>query len=137
MSTARSVNTDLLSRFVELTEKKRDIEQSLDETKKELAEMEQVILEQFSEANTSSVKIANGTTIFLHRQMWASALDGNHDAVCSALRDLGYNDMIKTSVNSQALSSLIRDLEREDSIPDILKQVIKLTEKFSVRTRKA
>lgn len=134
MSTAQGINTDLLSAFVAESARKKAIEESLENSKRLLAEMEQSILDQFSESGVNSVKV-DGTTIYMQKNTWASARDGNQDAVCSALRSMGYESLVKTAVNAQALSSLIRDFEREGGIPDDLRQVINVTEKFSIRTR--
>jgi hypothetical protein len=73
-------------------------------------------------------------TLFPRRELWASGIPGHETELFNGLRAIGYGDMVKETVNSQRLSSYIREIDKAgETIPE----EIKVTEKFRVGVRRA
>jgi hypothetical protein len=89
-----------------------------------------------------SVKI-DGAAVFRSKQVWASPLDGDHARLTAVLEDLGLREYLPKTVNSQSLSGYIRGEldeneelpleQRVESIDPRLREVLKITEKATVK----
>jgi len=124
-------------RYVELRRERDEVSAQLDRIKDEMRTLEDEIKLDFERTGMESCRV-NGMTIYINRQLWASAKDGDHDRLCAALAGAGFGDMIKTSVNTQSLSALVREHDAAgDDLPGALKEAVEVAEVFSVRTRKS
>lgn len=129
------MNTDRVKKFLELENKQKDLEKLLAEVKKEQAVLESEILAEFEDESCSSVKV-NGSTVHLHRSLFASVKDGDHDRAIKALHSLGFRDLVHTSFNLNQVSAVVREADREGKeLPEDFKEAFNVFEKFSVRVR--
>lgn len=138
-------------KFAELENRKKELEAELREVKKELDEIggpEGILLEQFMHAGLSKMSIG-GRTIYIHRQLWASAVDKNYEVACAGLKSAGLGDYVQERFNTHSLSAYFREQyqdmlensddvpEPEDILPEELKGAIDLYEKVQLRSRKS
>lgn len=137
MSNDGQVDIERTRRYVELTKRKRQAEDDLDEVKKELARLEGQLLEDFEHAGVDSMRI-DGHTVYPHRQLFANARDGDKERAVEALRACGLHDYVKEQFNTQSLSAYVRELdELEEPLPQPLADALDVYEKFTLRVRKA
>lgn len=145
-----SINT--AKKYVRLAEQKAELEGKLKQIKAEMADAEEKLIDYFQRHSLRNLG-AGDRTVYLHRQIWASLPD--KVAAHEALRRHGFDDLVEDKVMPQRLSAWVRELMAEAEanegeaaassenlnellpLPDDLKALIKVTEKFSVRVRKA
>lgn len=129
----------LADKFAELAGERSEHEEEVGRLKKAQEELKGFILTRMQETGISRLRSEkHSRTIFLHRQLWAKAQDGNNDRMFAALREAGMGDMIHEAVNTNTLSSWVRDLaqEQDADIPELppeLKDAVGVTEKYDVR----
>jgi hypothetical protein len=127
--------------FADMTRRKRDLQSQVDTLTELLTAKEEALLTRFGDEGLESVKIKLGKeafTLFPLRQLWASAVPGQEKKLFSLLRRNHYGDLIKEKVNTQSLSALIREIDKDGkNLPPAWQKVVKVTEKFRVATRKA
>ena len=138
------------SEFVALADEKADLEQRLKKIKGRIAKIEPDLIEWLIENECRTISI-NGRTVYLHRQMWAGAkadedpevASANRAALLDALRsDESTEFLAYDTFNTHTLSAFVRELGVDPEtflpvLPDHLIDLVGVTEKTSVRTRKA
>ena len=141
-SSGPSIDSAKLERYVELYRRLKEIKDESDELSSERAALEETLLEQFAATSTKSIKTMSGECIFIHKQLWASAQDGDSIRLCDALRAAGedWSFMVKETVNTQTLSSRIRECEADlisnPILPIVLQPAVKVTLRTKLHVRK-
>lgn len=131
------MNSEQLKRFVALEERRRELEGEIDRIKAEATELESSLMPQFEQAGIERVSI-DGRTVFIERRLWASAKNGDKLAVCKALKRARLSEFVQESFNSQSLSALVREWDREGRpVPPSLREVLEVSEVFKLRTRRS
>ena len=113
-----------------------------------IASVENEMLESFRNKGIDDIHVDGRVCVYLSRQLWAKVVDGNHARACTALRAAGLDDLIEEKFNTNTLSAYVRELVKghEDDPPDTplstylppsFQGAIDVTEKHSVKTRKA
>jgi hypothetical protein len=126
-----------LRHYVELEKERRDHESRLNSIKESIAQIEDDLLKDFEKDGISKATV-DGLTIYIHRQLWASAKDGNYEQACEALRKCGMGEYVQERFNTNSLSAFVRESERnQESLPKDLADAITVAEKFSLRTRQS
>lgn len=132
-----------LDSFENLTMEKRELEQQLAAVKKDLANVEEGLLQELQEKGIQNIKTNRGNTVYLNREIFASIIGDKAKAV-RVFRWRGLKDLVKTEVNSQTLRAYVRELcENEgastlypqDAIPQGLQPYINATEIYRLRMR--
>lgn len=124
---------ECLQKFIETSKLKKELEARLKDATSDLKEYEEHMLEYFEEMGVESIS-SGDTTVYLHRQLWARAKDGNKEAVIAALKGTELEDMVQETFNTNTLSAWVRECERDGrAIPDALKDSLSIVEDFSVR----
>lgn len=161
-----NINMTALRRFAELSKRKSKLDGDLEETKKEMAKLEEMILKDFENNSIDNMKV-DGMTIYHHSQVWASAKDKDTDTACKVLKEFEQtSSFVKENFNTQTVSAWVRErlkaveaaekaayaaLEKGDQaayemhmrereiqdIPEEIKDVLKISEVPSIRARKA
>ena len=137
----------LLARFVALEKAKRDLEARLDAVKEEQKAVEETIFREVFEAGFVFQSITlDGMTVYLHRQLWAGAKQGEKEGLIYALKESGLVDMVSETFNTNTLSAWVRERQQEGGYQDIgsliaalpsrIGEHITVSEKFSLRTNK-
>lgn len=104
------MNRGKLHEYVALKREKAQLEARLRVVNGEMADLEQMLLDQFADDGVSSVKTEDGATVFVHSQLWAGAKEDEREELVAALRANGLEDY--TTINHQSFSSLVRELVR-------------------------
>ena len=129
------MNADLLAEYIRLTGEKRGLDDKLASVKRGLEVIEAVLLEQFATDGLQSVKAADGTTAYLHSQLWARPLVEWPVAV-AALRTAGLADLVEERCNLNTLSAWCREREKSGMpMPSEFAGVIETTETTRLRVR--
>ena len=129
--------------YVELIKKKARLEEQLRDVKARLDVLEPQIAESFQKEGIQSTNV-DGYTVYLNRQLWAGAADGDKEAMFTALKtypDDSWAFLVRDNVNTQQLSARVRECELDADgmpiLPEQLKQVIKVSEVFRIGARKS
>lgn len=128
------MDAEIMRRYRTLMEEKRVHNENLENVKRELAELEPIVLEMMSQDGLQHVRIDN-KTLYIHRQLWAGMEEGySKEQVAQSLVNAGLGDYVVPSFNTSQVSAYFREQAREN---DNLKlpEGLKLTEKFTVRMR--
>lgn len=130
---------DLVSGFIVLAKRKKDLESELKGIKTQIADAERELVEEWEKTGTSQVKM-DGVTVYLKRQLWAGYEGDKDDLIAALKQDADMEFMIHETYNSNTLSSFVRELQPDPAtglpeIPAHLKGKLKVTEKFTIGTR--
>jgi predicted nuclease with TOPRIM domain len=144
-----ATTADLVNEFIELDEQRKGKEGEVEKIKERMAELEPEIMKRFENAGMQSMKSKMGRTIYIRRELWASAAEGAEVLLLETLKAIGLGDMVKEKINTQTLSAYVREVEKDSFngqavdpvelikvLPDQLQPALKVTQKFSLRTRK-
>ena len=71
--------------FIDATRRKKALKEELERCERELKELSECMLNRFANNGINSLKTADGSTVYMQRQVWAGALDGNTAGLCDAL----------------------------------------------------
>tara|TARA_R110002167_G_scaffold361610_1_gene580101 strand:+ start:1372 stop:1767 length:396 start_codon:yes stop_codon:yes gene_type:complete len=127
--------TEMLACFAILSTKKKDLKNELKVVEEEMSAYQEGLLTHFEKNGIQSIK-QNGMTIYLKKQLWAGKEEGVTGAeAVEALKEAGLEDYIGPS--TQGLSAYLRELDANgEGIPQVLQGKIKLTERFTISTRR-
>ena len=116
----------------------KQAETDLEFCKEERSKAEQKLRTMFEEDGVSSVRATDGRLVFLHRQLWARAKDGDKDAVIHALEESGLTEFITTTFNTNTISGYVREQSKLDvPLPESLAASLQVDEVFQLRVRKS
>ena len=126
-----------VKRFVELDGEIDRADAALKALKEERAQLVDQLLDGFADAGMTNVTIGNHT-VYTTRQTWAGVDPEKKEEAKEALRAYGLDAFVKEQVNSQQLSAWVRERrEADEGIPPAIADVIRITEKWDVRVRRA
>jgi len=139
---------DLLLRFVELEKERKGLDAHLKAVKEKIVPVKEAILTQVFEAGIPFQNITlDGMTVYLHRQLWASAKTGQKEMLIEALKSAGLVEFVSEQFNISTLSAWVREREREgdystiqeltESLPEGIREAIAVAEKFDLRATAA
>ena len=141
------MDTKIAKRFAELDQEERDLKSRLDFVKQEKQELEAQLLEGMEEDGISKLTVntdGGQRTVYMHRQLCAGHNGDNH-ALSDALKNAGLDRMVAEQFNTQSLSAWVREFDDDggkspdeiiNELPWDVQQYIKVSEKYSVRSRK-
>jgi len=123
-----------LHNFITATREKRALEDEIKVIKAKIAKAEEKLLVEMTDAGVQRVT-ADGATVYIQRQLWASKAAGVSDEdAADALIEAGLEDMVKLKFNSNTVSAYVRELDKnEQALSPELAAVLSIAEKFSVR----
>lgn len=130
------MNTERLHRFTELETLRRKLQEELRAVEAESQAIETELMAEFERSGIQNMKV-NGLTVYLHRQVWANARNGDYEGACTALLEAGLPELVERRFNTNRLSAWVRERTKEgEELPETLKQSLEISERFSLRTRK-
>jgi len=134
----KSIIFEMADRLKSLKKQKKDLEDSVKALGSEIEELDRQLSDAMTEAELDSFS-RNGSTFYLHSRLYASPSAGRKDAMMQALKQNGYGSLVVESVNSNTLSSFVREQmeANEGNIPSWLGDTISTYEKISVGIRKS
>lgn len=128
----------LLERFLKADDTVKALEKQLDDAKKKRTQADERLRAAFERDGVANIKATDGRTVYLQRQLWARAKDGNRVAVTEALVTVGLDDLVQPGFNVNQLSAYVRELDAAgEVVPPALADVIDVTETFALRVRKS
>ncbi len=88
-------------------------------------------------ANLALERNGRRTTLYLHRQVWASPAEGKERTdVAAALVAAGMGELVNPNYNSNTLSAWVRErVKADEAIPAGLADVLNITERIEVNVR--
>jgi hypothetical protein len=146
------VNTPDLKEFVALEDEKADLKTRLKAIENRLGELDTTLTEQFLADGIQSTRI-DGRTVYLHRDLYASAKDGDKEAVVAALKSCELGQYVKEDYNANSLKAYVREMVRNaeeqarvdgrvlddpaKALPDHLAATLNISTVFSVSSRRS
>ena len=132
-----NLNTKLLARYRAARERESEIQDELKEAKRVMGELEAQVLENFTESGTQQYKHADGTVIYLQRNMFPKVKDNDYDRAIEALKKLGHGDLVRYKFDIRNVRSLVKEITDEGSeIPPEITEAFDFYEDFEIRMRK-
>ncbi len=124
--------------FAELEKEKKKLEYELEKVKKRISAISPNIMDQFADNGIKNLNV-DGRTIFIERKIWAKISDEKtKEEAIEAIKDAGYKILVSEGYNSQQLSSLLREFDKNGKdLPEQFKGVIEASEVFKLKSRKA
>lgn len=117
-----------------LKDRKADLKDELSSLEAEITETEQLLIQRMSEEETSSFARA-GFKYYMSTRVFASPSD--KDNLFSWLKENGYGDLVQETVNSNTLSSWVKEFINENGeLPNDLKNLVNVFEKVQINIRK-
>lgn len=108
---ATDTATSALDQFVELKDRKTQLERELRDVKEQLGPLEQQLLDEFAAEGVSGKRhAATGKLVSITRRIWARAHNGDKPAACAALQAAGLGDYVEPGFNVNSLSAYFREL---------------------------
>jgi hypothetical protein len=131
------MDKQLLAKFRDLNNRKRTLDGELEAVKKELGALKTEIMSMFEMDGVNSVRLDDGqTNVYIHRQLWASPVDGDYGRACKMLKENSLGDFVQERFNINSFSAFVREMDREGKpLPDAFKGVINVAEQFDIRIR--
>ncbi len=139
---------DMFLEFQALTDRKARLKAELDQVQARLTQLEPVLLDWMNDMGMTNVK-AGGRCFYIRRSLWAGRQgEVSQDDYCRAFHAAGLEDLVAEQVNSQRLSAWVREQAAEldgtatpeeivAHLPHALQGIVKVSEIFSVRSRKS
>lgn len=148
------MRTDLIREFVAKEKRKGELEDELKALKQDLDELSELILPEMVDEGMQSTKI-DGRTVYLQRDIFAGAIEGDRAAVVDALQKANLGHLVKENYNDQTLKAYAREIAQEaeesckvdgrlfdeqavqGALPEPLRAVLKVCFVHRLRSRKA
>ncbi len=137
-------NSDL-KRLIELDRKIKTHQGAIEELKEARAKLEASLMENMINAGIQRTTL-DGSTVYIKRELWASAGEPGMKALVDALRKEGLGDLVTESAGAQKLSAWIREHDPEKGtppdvvitrLPEPIRPFLKVSEKFGLHVVKA
>lgn len=129
-----SISDSAVQERIGLAKQRAALEAEVDAIKQQIAALDARILEEWERSETNRVT-AQGCTLYLHAQRYASVLDDV--ALPTALRDAGLGDIVKPTVNRNTLTATLKELADTSGLPDSLAGIVELRQTMVLRQRNA
>ena len=113
--------TELVHNYIKLTKEKRQTETFLNAIKKNLAAMQEQVIDYFINEGIQNLATKEGTA-YLSQDIHASLVaddNGEYDGAHQALTDANLGYLVKAGVNTKSLTAYIRQQQKnEEPIPE-------------------
>ena len=136
------MNTDLKENAQKLTNLKNEkdkLEAELKVVKKQIDEQEKILIELMVDQELQNFKGTNGITYSLKTTVIPNVLAENKPALVQALKDNGYETLVKEEVNAQTFKSFVKEQgwEVDEELPVYLQGIVTLYEKTTIGTTRS
>ncbi len=130
-----STSADLLK----LKNEKSELEEDLKRVKQQIEIQQNKLIELMTEEEIQNFKDKNGVTFSLKTTIIPNVLAENKVALVEALKENGYEGLVKEEVNAQTFKSFVKEQgwETTEELPEYLQNIVSLYEKTSIGTRRA
>ncbi len=130
-----STSADLLK----LKNEKSELEEDLKRVKQQIEIQQNKLIELMTEEEIQNFKDKNGVTFSLKTTIIPNVLAENKVALVEALKENGYEGLVKEEVNAQTFKSFVKEQgwETTEELPEYLQNIVSLYEKTTIGTRRA
>jgi len=120
-------------------ENKAQVEEELKQIKKQIDEQERKLVEMMVDQELQNFKGTNGITYSLKTTVIPNVLAENKPALIEALKENGYEMLVKEEVNAQTFKSFVKEQgwEVNEELPVYLQGIVSLYEKTTIGTRRS
>lgn len=140
MSAAPAPNEmDRVKEYAALQNEKAKLKDRLAAIDARLGDLEPHVLEWFQREGVDRIRV-DDRTLSLRRELWAGRAEGvDTEAACAALIAAGLAEFAARRVNTQSLSALLREREKQEEppVPPELEGVIVANEVWKISSRRA
>ena len=124
-----------LAEYIELTARKRALDDDLKELNERLVLIELELLDQFEAAGVDKIG-KDGYTLYMARSLRPRAKDGDRERMLEAIKANGYGDLVKEDIHPKRLEAIVRELDGQGEMPGWAKGTIEIYEQYNIRVRK-
>jgi len=124
-----------LAEYIELTARKRALDDDLKELNERLVLIEMELLDQFEAAGVDKIG-KDGYTLYMARSLRPRAKDGDRERMLEAIKANGYGDLVKEDIHPKRLEAIVRELDGQGEMLDWAKGTIEIYEQYNIRVRK-
>ena len=124
-----------LAEYIELTARKRALDDDLKELNERLVLIEMELLDQFEAAGVDKIG-KDGYTLYMARSLRPRAKDGDRERMLEAIKANGYGDLVKEDIHPKRLEAIVRELDGQGEMPGWAKGTIEIYEQYNIRVRK-
>ena len=124
-----------LAEYIELTARKRALDDDLKELNERLVLIELELLDQFEAAGVDKIG-KDGYTLYMARSLRPRAKDGDRDRMLEAIKANGYGDLVKEDIHPKRLETIVKELDEQGEMPGWAKDTIEIYEQYNIRVRK-
>ena len=122
-----------------LKDNKVQVEEELKQIKRQIDEQEKKLVEPMVDEELQNFKGKNGITYSLKTTVIPSVLAENKPSLIEALKENGYETLVKEEVNAQTFKSFVKEQgwETDEQLPVYLQGIVSLYEKTTIGTRRS
>lgn len=125
---------ELADRLAALRDRKEELKALTTENNEEIERVERELLEQMQANDLQNFK-RSGKQFICSSKVWAAPVD--KDKVYAWMKENGYGDLVKETVNANSFNSLVKEwLEENGFVPDAIDEFVSVTERATVVVRK-
>ena len=124
-----------LAEYIELTARKRALDDDLKELNERLVLIELELLDQFEAAGVDKIG-KDGYTLYMARSLRPRAKDGDRERMLEAIKANGYGDLVKEDIHPKRLEAIVKELDGQGEMPGWAKGTIEIYEQYNIRVRK-
>ena len=122
--------------YAELAQRKRALEHELREVRAQMNTTQEPLLDHLAEQGVRSIKLDDGSSVYIHRAVYVGAKDTDYDRACTAFADAGLGEFVLRRFNTNTVSAWYREATAEgSSIPRALEDVLDVNERITLRVR--
>ena len=131
--------SETAEKLSDLKDEKTKIESDLKEVKAKIDAQEKILIELMTEEEIPSFKGKNGITYSIRTAVIPNVLAENKPALIEALKENGYETLVKEEVNAQTFKSFVNEQgwETNEQLPVYLQGIVSLYEKTMIGTRRS
>lgn len=126
--------------FAELMLKRRRMKETIDGDKKRMDQLEQRILDTFSERGLRAVDLAGVGKVSIRKQLWAkvrregdTATEAEKQKAIQALKDAGLDEYVSEGYNLNTISALFREyVDSGQGIPPALEEAWEADRRYTL-----
>ena len=131
------LDTTLLAEYRAARDREDEIQDQLKEAKRQVAALQERVLENFAASGTQQHKQSDGTVIYLQRNLFPSVKDNDYDRAIAALQAVGHGDLVKARFDIRNVRGLVKEILAEgNEVPAVIDEAFNFFEEFEVRMRK-
>lgn len=126
-------------RYAAIMKQRMELEEMVDNLKKEAAKLEEVILDQWADTGEKSVKIGGVGTVYLAAEFTCyKRKEFTTEYVCDRLRGCGYREFVHNAYAPSSVKAMIRErIEGGEEIPESLQECFDYETKSKLRMRRS